>query len=143
MGAIGGQLPTTYSMLYGASEYRGEAGSMVTYAITVALLAAAAFTLVLLAVGQLARDRNAEDVRENVAIRTGVFVMLSLGTVFVATYGMSHLPPSPGADPVRLARDGGRIVLRARARREDLRARCRARRARSDRVALGDARPAR
>jgi hypothetical protein len=96
MGAIVGQLPTTYSMLYGANEYRGEPGSMVTYAITVALLAAAAFTLVMLAVGQLARDRNAEDVRENVAIRTGVYVMLSLGTVFVATYGMSHLPPSRG-----------------------------------------------
>ncbi|MEO8842473.1 MAG: hypothetical protein ABI591_18310 [Kofleriaceae bacterium] len=96
MGGIAGQLPTTYSLLYGSHDFGGEASSMVTYAVTVALLAAAAFTLVMLAVGQLARDRNAEDVRENVAIRTGVFVVLSLGSLFVATYGMSRLPPSRG-----------------------------------------------
>ena len=96
VGAIVGQLPTTYSMLYGAHEFGGEVRSMVTYAITVAVFAAAAFTLVMLAVGELARDRNAEDVRENVAIRTGVFVVISLGSLFVATYGMAHLPPSRG-----------------------------------------------
>jgi hypothetical protein len=94
-GALVGQLPMTYSMLHGGYEL-GNPGSLVTYAVMVALLAGTAFTLVLLAVGQLARDRNAEDVRENVAIRTGVFVMISLGTLFVATYGMSHLPPSRG-----------------------------------------------
>lgn len=96
-GAVLGQLPATYSMLYGSHGFEGFQGrSMMTYAITVALLVAAAFTLVMLAVGELARDRNAEDVRENVAIRTGVFVMISLGSLFVATYGMSHLPPSQG-----------------------------------------------
>jgi len=96
MGAIIGQLPLTYTAVHGGYTFRGDADSLVTYAITVALLASAAFTLVLLAIGQLARDRDAEDVRENVAIRTGVFVTLSLGTLFVATYGMSHLPPSRG-----------------------------------------------
>jgi hypothetical protein len=95
MGALVGQLPMTYTMVHGGHQL-GNPDSLITYAITVALLAAAAFTLVLLAVGQLARDRNAEDVRENVAIRTGVFVVISLGTLFVATYGMSHLPPSRG-----------------------------------------------
>lgn len=95
MGGIVGELPMTYSMLYGHG-FGGQDRSMVTYAVFVALLAGTAFTLVMLAVGELARDRNAEDVRENVAIRTGVFVVLSLGSLFVATYGMSRLPPSRG-----------------------------------------------
>jgi hypothetical protein len=98
-GAIAQRLPTTYSMLYGHSNGYGDlsrSSALMTYSIAVPLVGAAAIALMLLAVGQLARERDVEDVRENIAIRTGVFVVLTLGALFVATYGVSHLPPSPG-----------------------------------------------
>jgi hypothetical protein len=98
-GAIVEHLPRMYSMLYGDGHDFGELArdsSMMAYSITVPLVAGAALASMLIAVGQLARERNAEEVRENIAIRTGVFVVLTLGWVFVATYGIAHLPPSPG-----------------------------------------------
>jgi len=44
------------------------------------LIAATGIALVLVAIGRLARERNAEDVRENIVIRTGVFVALVVGS---------------------------------------------------------------
>ena len=97
-GALAQRLPTTYALLYGDHDHSDLArgSSLMIYSITVPLAAGTAIALMLLAVGQLARERNAEDVRENIAVRTGVFVVLTLGSLFVATYGVSHLPPSPG-----------------------------------------------
>lgn len=44
------------------------------------LIAATGIALVLVAIGRLARERNAEDLRENIVIRTGVFVALVVGS---------------------------------------------------------------
>ena len=49
----------------------------------VPLIAATGIALVLVAIGRLARERNADDVRENIVIRTGVFVALIVGAQLV------------------------------------------------------------
>ena len=98
-GATLQRLPKTYEMLFGDhSSFRAEdsATALKVFSIVVPLLGVAALVLAAIAVARLARERNAEDVRENVAVRTGVFVVLTLGSLFVTLYGAEHLPNSRG-----------------------------------------------
>ena len=97
-GMILTRITTTYELLYGHHSSFGERdGALMTYSIALPLVVGTAITLVLLAVTQLARERNADDVRENVSIRTGVFVFLTLGSLFIATWGTTHLAHSAGS----------------------------------------------
>jgi hypothetical protein len=97
-GGVLNQVPTLYRMLYAEHSYGlgDDSAGLWLYSIAIPLFATAALTLVAMAVVRLARERNAEDVRENVAIRIGVYIVLALGTLFVSTYGATHLPNSRG-----------------------------------------------
>jgi hypothetical protein len=50
------------------------------------LVGATAIALVLVAIARLARERNLEDVRENVVIRTGVFVALMVASFLMTRF---------------------------------------------------------
>ena len=52
----------------------------------VPLIAGTGIALVLVAVARLARERNLEDVRENIVIRTGVFVALMVGSLLMTHF---------------------------------------------------------
>jgi len=60
------------------------------------LIAATGIALVLVAIGRLARERNAEDIRENVVIRTGVFVALMIGAQLTLHFIGGGSMSSPG-----------------------------------------------
>jgi len=62
----------------------------------VPLIAATGIALVLVSIGRLARERNAEDIRENVVIRTGVFVGLIVGSQLMLHFIGGGSMSSPG-----------------------------------------------
>jgi hypothetical protein len=70
--------------LYGMATREPVIGGFATQVIP--LVGATAIALVLLAIARLARERRLEDVRENVVIRTGVFVGLIVGSLLMTRF---------------------------------------------------------
>ncbi len=95
-GALVQRLPLAYEALYG-TEIGGSLYSMSgrrdalelasSGSLLQTLIAAAGVFFVLLAIARLARARHASELSENVAVRTGVFVVLMLGSLFIVRYG--------------------------------------------------------
>jgi hypothetical protein len=94
----------TASMLYGARVHHyGDANEpdlSEALPVLLPLVAGAAILLVLVAITQLMRERGREELRENATVRTGVFVVLSLGALYIAHHEAEAL--SHGASKARV-----------------------------------------
>ena len=92
VGMIAGRIEHLYNLFYGhhdGSLYEAAASDPAIGGFAnevVPLIAATGITLVLVAIARLARERNADDIRENVVIRTGVFVALMVGAMVVTHF---------------------------------------------------------
>ncbi|MEP6864999.1 MAG: hypothetical protein ABJE66_30545 [Deltaproteobacteria bacterium] len=92
IGMVAGRIAQLYDLFYGHHSeglYGMAAREPVLDGLStqvVPLVAATAITLVLVVIGRIARDRNLEDVRENIVIRTGVFVALMLGAMLMTHF---------------------------------------------------------
>jgi hypothetical protein len=91
-GMIAGQVAQIYNLFYGHQDggFYGMAarepmiGGFSTQVTP--LVAATGIALVLVAIARLARERNLEDVRQNIVIRTGVFVALMVGSLIMIRF---------------------------------------------------------
>ena len=99
-GVMLSRIPIAYEFAYPSARTGGFIGMFdsddavrlaTAYAITVPLVAAISIGLVLIAITGLARRRNLDDVRENASVRTGAFVVLALGSLFIAHYGLAQI----------------------------------------------------
>lgn len=92
-GAMLTKLPMLYLAFYG--QYAGEAQDAITLgAALIPIVACAGIYLVLRVVVAIAAAQHDEPTRENVSVRAVVFVVLSLGVVFVTSYGFERMPHS-------------------------------------------------
>ena len=91
-GMLAARVAKLYDMFYGHhrdSFYGMESREPMLGSFSaqiVPLVAGVGIALVLLVVAKLARERNLEDVRENVTIRTGVFVALMIGSMLMTHF---------------------------------------------------------
>jgi hypothetical protein len=92
IGMIAGRIAQLYDLFYGHHS-EGLYGMVARepvlggFSTQVApLVAATAIALVLVVIGRIARDRNLEDIRENIVIRTGVFVALMVGAMLMTHF---------------------------------------------------------
>jgi hypothetical protein len=91
-GMIAGQIAQIYNLFYGHHDdgFYGMAarepviGGFSTQVTP--LVAATGIALVLVAIARLARERNLEDVRQNIVIRTGVFVGLMVSSLIMIRF---------------------------------------------------------
>jgi hypothetical protein len=97
-GVVVAQTPHLYRLLYNEAHgsFGFDSGPTTQYATALAttlpLVAGAAIVLALISITRFARGRNLDDLRENATVRTGAFVVLVLGSVFVQRYGLARAP---------------------------------------------------
>jgi hypothetical protein len=91
-GVLCSQAVASYVALYDDHGYWGadplELATL--YPTLLPLLSATAIALVLAAITRLARRRHLDELTENATVRTGVFVVLVLGALFITRYGLER-----------------------------------------------------
>ncbi|MEO6775947.1 MAG: hypothetical protein ABI467_23500 [Kofleriaceae bacterium] len=107
VGMIATRVTSLYALFYGdrGSGSTADDPSVITNGLVaqlVPLVAAIGIALVLIAVARLARERADDDVRENVVIRTGVFVALIVGAMLMAHFTTNWLSEGAGAAAIAL-----------------------------------------